>query len=216
MFIYFTQTSLLNLASPEANPGFIGGNFKSATMVTSIAHPTLHNKFQVTQNGVRKVRVHSDRYTPVTGSELLYNWRRPSESNEIQQLRGERELEIVRARRTSTAHVGHRMDFNFYMSGHSAPLARKGELSPEDRQRLLQNSLSQNQALYYGRGVGNTTTRPASRAVRQFQKKLQLVEDEEQEHRPELHTPVPSLNQPVNPDTNESYSESVFITEGIS
>lgn len=88
-------------------------------------------------------------------------------------------MEIARMRKAASAHVPHRTDFSFYMSGRSAQLFRKGELSREEVEQLKQSSLSPNSALYYGHGV--RSSRPHSKAVQDFEKKLQAMTDSEAE-----------------------------------
>lgn len=204
-------------------------------MFTSIHLPTLYNHHQVTQKGIRNVRIHSDRYSPATVARDPFADAGEPRDRPQQQLRGERVVEVARMRKAASAHVPHRAEFGFYMSGRSAQLFRKGELSAEELQQLKLSSLSPNSALYYGKGV--KSGRPHSKAVQEFEKKLQLTSESsggemegrheggvmeqdahtgERDARQETPPPSPVPLSPTLSGAADTPTNSVFITESKS
>ena len=208
----------------------------SSTALKTIPLPTLYNHYQATRKGLRNVVIHSDRYIPATSPADLYQ----ASHNDFtaSPLKGERiqTIELARMRKASSAHVPHRTEFGFYMSGRSAPLLRRGEVTSEELQQLQhsfqQNSLAPNSALYYGRGV--RSSRPHSKAVQDFERKIKAMTGDEgtggegkkdedkvegsadsdhgntdivKDSRPLTPTPSPA------PPTDTRLADTVFITE---
>ena len=71
--------------------------------------------------------------------------------------------------------VPHRIERAFYMNGHSAQLFEKQDFSPEELRELEHLSLSQNPALYYGKGIRSGGGQ--SKVVRRFEKQFKQAVD---------------------------------------
>ena len=207
----------------------------SSTALKTVPLPTLYNHYQATRKGLRNVVIHSDRYIPATSPADLYQ--ASHNGFTASPLKGERirTVELARMRKASSARVPHRTEFGFYMSGRSAPLLRRGEVTSEELQQLQhsfqQNSLAPNSALYYGRGV--RSSRPHSKAVQDFERKIKAMTGDEgtggeekaedlkvggssvsdgntdivRDSRPLTPTPSPA------PPTDTRSADAVFITE---
>ena len=208
----------------------------SSTALKTVPLPTLYNLYQATRKGLRNVVIHSDRYIPATSPADLYQ--ASHNGFTASPLKGERirTVELAKMRKASSAHVPHRTEFGFYMSGRSAPLLRRGEVTSEELQQLQhsfqQNSLAPNSALYYGRGV--RSSRPHSKAVQDFERKIKAMTGDEdtggeekkdedkvpgvsgdgdgstdivRDSRPLTPTPSPA------PPTDTRSADAVFITE---
>ena len=188
----------------------------SATMVKSVPLPTLYNHHQATRKGIRNIRIHSDRYLPASAP-TFHPPMRDTSQHDIA-ARAERNLEIAKYRKSSSAHVPHRTEFGFYMSGNSASLYRKGELSREEIQRLQQSSLAPNSALYYGRGVRGS--RPQSKAVQDFERKVQEITKGSEEIFEEGDKNIVRESRPITPTPTPAPptapEDSTFITESNS
>ena len=186
-----------------------------ATTVKSVPLPTLYNHHQATRKGIRNIRIHSDRYLPASAP----NFHPPLRDTSLHDIavRAERNLEMAKTRKASSAHVPHRTEFGFYMSGNSASLYRKGELSREEIQRLQQSSLAPNSALYYGRGV--RSSRPQSKAVQDFERKVKAMAEGSEEVCEEGDKNIVRESRPITPAPTPApptAEDSTFITESNS
>lgn len=165
------------MSPPRAHLGNVGGCFNSTTKIKMLPLPTIYDNRQVTQRGVRNVRLHSQRYTPSTGhsqtvSDSLLNLPWLSTRQKEHLLSREADLVGSRSLQKASKVVPHREEKAFYMSGHTAQVFDKHEISPEELRELQSLSLSQNPQLFYGRGIRTRGGSVRSTAIDKFELKL--------------------------------------------
>ncbi len=73
--------------------------------------------------------------------------------------------------------VPHRVEKAFYMSGHTAQVFDKHEISPEELHELQSLTLSQNPELFYGRGIRSRGGGIRSTAVERFEWRLRQASE---------------------------------------
>lgn len=177
-------------SSVRAEPGAVGGTFCSTTKFKCIPLPsqTQHQ----TLHGMKQVSVHTQRYTPIpqelspaTVSYSMFNHlRQPAHrqhTHQQQQHFMEREVALKKSRSLQKARevTPHRLHWSFYMTGDPVPLLNK---DVEDMQNfdLSLSPVSQNPALYYGKGI-KSGAGYSPRQLTRFEDRLRQVAQHSQE-----------------------------------
>lgn len=175
-----------SLAPPTVQPGQIGGEFNATTVFKCVPLPALYRP--QTQRGMRQVSLHSDRYDPSSSayfqsrntiSDSLTNLQKLTQRQHQHLKHCHEKLDQARTKMT-LCNTPHRLDYSFYMSGHSANLHRRGMLPQNDLLQFKIKAPTENIGLYYGNINGLHHQRPNSQAMKQFHNLIQLqTKDEE-------------------------------------
>ena len=214
-----------SLAPPTVQPGQIGGEFNATTVFKCVPLPTLYRP--QTQRGMRQVSLHSDRYDPSspayfqsrnTISDSLTDLQKLTQRQHQHLKHCHEKLDQARIKRT-LCNTPHRLDYSYYMSGHSASLHRRGMLSQNDLLQFKIKTPTENIGLYYGNVNGLRHQRPHSQAIKQFNNLIQLQTKEEEQFLPpfdysrssQATTPAPSSSRGRNSAFDGK--PAVFLTE---
>lgn len=161
----------------EGDDPSVGRAFNSTTKVKGIPLPQLFNRHLYTPHSVRRVSVHTDRYTPAPTLALAAMLPpqpicRSTPRRNYQE--SENAVKKCRYFKMARGDNPHRINQGFYMDSQRMLLYDRGTMSPSEVLALQSTnpSLSHKPSLFYGTGIRPEEGRTPRKAVQRFGERL--------------------------------------------